>query len=543
MELRDYQNEAIEGLKLSLRNNKSALIVMPTGTGKTVVFAKAVELARKRALVIAHRDILVHQAADKITTVTGVRPSIEMADLESDERSFFRRSKVVVASVQTLNSGNYKRRMERFKPSDFSLLVVDEAHHACAPSYRRILDRFMDQGCKVVGVSATPDRADELALGQVFDTVAYKYEMVDAIDDGWLVPLDVHRVYVKSLDFSLCKNVGGDFNQGDLGAVMEEEKNLHGVVVPTMEITGNKKTVIFATRVAHAERMAEIINRSKPGSAATIDGKMAKDLRDKILRDYRSGAIQYLVNVGIATEGFDVPDIACVVMARPTQSRALYAQCCGRGTRPLEGILEGVHDPVARQQAIATSAKPRLMVIDFVGNAGRHSLMCAKDVLGGRHIEFTDHGDPIVIDDELPKGREYEDLEEEDPGIDYESMTQEEIAQMQNKRNTIRAKVGYELKTTDPFQLLSIKSKRFSQWYKRRLTDRQLASVRRAGIEPDSYDPAKQCAIFDNLMKRRKNDLCTYKQVKLLNKFGVDATNLSFRQASDQIDRAINKKG
>tara|TARA_R110002051_G_C8623279_1_gene483680 strand:- start:503 stop:1012 length:510 start_codon:yes stop_codon:yes gene_type:complete len=168
--------------------------------------------------------------------------------------------------------------------------------------------------------------------------------------------------------------------------------------------------------------------------------------------------------------------------------------------------------------------------------------MCAKDVLGGRHIEFTDHGDPIVIDDELPKGREYEDLEEEDPGIDYESMTQEDIAQMQNKRNTIRAKVDYELKTTDPFQLLSIKSKRFSQWYKRRLTDRQLASVRRAGIEPDSYDPAKQCAIFDNLMKRRKNDLCTYKQVKLLNKFGVDATNLSFRQASDQIDRAINKK-
>tara|TARA_R100001082_G_scaffold110915_2_gene92377 strand:+ start:1179 stop:2810 length:1632 start_codon:yes stop_codon:yes gene_type:complete len=543
MLLRDYQERAIDGLKTSLREHQSALIVMPTGTGKTIVFAKAAQLARKRALVIAHRDILVHQAADKIHTVTGERPSIEMAELQSNEKSFFNRSKVVVASVQTLNAGSYRRRMERFKAEDFSLLVIDEAHHACAPSYRRVIERFAKAGCKVVGVSATPDRADDLALGQVFESVAFKYEMSDAIDDGWLVPLDVHRVYVKSLDFSTCRNVGNDFNQGDLGRIMEEEKNLHGVVVPTMEIAGDKKTVIFATRVAHAERMAEIINRTKPGAAATIDGKMAKDLRQKIVRDFVSGKIQFLVNVGIATEGFDVPGIACVSMARPTQSRALYAQCCGRGTRPLTGVLDGIEDPELRKQAIAESEKARLTIVDFVGNAGRHSLMCAKDVLGGKHVDWTEHGEPIVREEESGYPQEFPDYEEDDPAPDYEDMSQEEQREIHRKRKGIRANVEYETKSTDPFDILSVKSKRFSSWYKRRLSEKQLGVLRRAGIDPSGHNPAEQCALFDSVLHRRKNDLCTFKQAKLLNKLGVDGSNLTFREASDQIDRLINKKG
>jgi superfamily II DNA or RNA helicase len=542
MLLRDYQEKAINSLKVTLREHKSALVVMPTGTGKTIVFAKAVQLAKKRALVIAHRDILVHQAADKIHTVTGQRPAIEMADLQSDEKSFFNRSKVVVASVQTLNAGSYRRRMDRFRPEDFSLLVVDEAHHACAPSYRRVIEKFAKAGCKIIGVSATPDRADELALGQVFDSVAFKYEMSDAIDDGWLVPLDVHRVYVKSLDFSACRNVGSDFNQGDLGRIMEEEKNLHGVVVPTMEIAGDKKTVIFATRVAHAERMAEIINRTKPGSAATIEGKMPKDLRQKIIRDYVSGKIQYLVNVGIATEGFDVPGIACVVMARPTQSRSLYAQCCGRGTRPLTGILDGIEDPALRRQAIADSDKAKLTVIDFVGNAGRHSLMCAKDVLGGKHVDWTEHGQPVIPADDSGYAQDHPDYEEDEPAPDYEDLNQDAENETRKKRKGIRATVEYELRSSDPFQVLSIKSKRFSDWYKRRLSEKQLGMLRRAGINPESHNPAEQCALFDSVVKRRKENLCTFKQAKLLNKFGVDGSAMTFREASDQIDRLINKK-
>jgi len=537
MQLRDYQRRAIDGLKEQLQENDSTLIVMPTGTGKTIVFAEAVRLAKKRALVIAHRDILVHQAAEKIELFTGERPAIEMADLRSNEQSFFNRSKVVVASVQTLNAGMFARRMERFKPDDFSLLVIDECHHACAPSYRRVIDWFINGGCKVVGVSATPDRADEQALGQIFESVSFKYEISNAIDDGWLVPLDVHRVYVKSLDFSECRKIANDFNQGDLGAVMEQEKNLHGVVVPTMEIAGDKKTLVFATRVAHAERMAEIINRTKPGSAAMIDGRMSKDLRQKILREYIRGNLQYLVNVGIATEGFDVPGIACVSMARPTCSRALYAQCVGRGTRPLAGILDGIDDPELRQQAISSSDKPRLTVIDFVGNSGRHSLMSSQDVLGGKHVDWIDHGFPErkPLDTYFPEEEDGDETREYDD--EYEEKNEQLQREAQLRRNQIRAKVNYETRSSNPFQILAVQPKRFTDWYKRRLSERQLTVLRRSGIEPNEHNPAEQCALFDNVVKRRKEGLCTFKQAKLLSKFGIDASGLTFKEASLEIDR------
>ena len=535
MRLRDYQQRAIDGLKSHLREKQSTLLVMPTGTGKTVVFAEAVRLAKRRALVVAHRDILIHQAVDKIETMTGVRPAIEMAELESNEASFFNRSKVVVASIQTLNAGYFRRRMERFKPEDFSLLVIDECHHACAPSYRRVIERFSDGGCKVIGVSATPDRADEQALGQIFESVAFKYEISDAINDGWLVPLDVHRVYVKSLDFSECRKLANDFNQGDLGAVMEQEKNLHGVVVPTMEIAGDKKTLIFATRVAHAERMAEIINRSKPGAAAMIEGRMSRDVRQKILREFIRGNIQYLVNVGIATEGFDVPGISVVAMARPTQSRALYAQCIGRGTRPLTGILDGINESELRRGAIKGSDKPRLTVIDFVGNSGRHSLMSASDVLGGKDVDWIDHGFP-----QKPKDDGYypEDEEEEDVyDPDYEEKNRKIQERARLQRGGITAQVEYETHSSNPFEILSVKPRRFTDWYKRRLSERQLTVIRRAGIDPNKHNPAEQCALFDSLINRRKEGLCTFKQAKLLGKFGIDASEMTFRGASLEIDR------
>ena len=537
MQLRDYQQRAIDGLKSDLRDNQSTLLVMPTGTGKTIVFAEAVRLAKKRALVVAHRDILIHQAVDKIELVTGERPAIEMADLQSNEKSFFNRSKVVVASIQTLNAGYFERRMDRFNPEDFSLLVIDECHHSCAPTYRRVIERFAEGGCKIIGVSATPDRADEQALGQIFESVAFKYEISEAIDDGWLVPLDVHRVYVKSLDFSDCRKLANDFNQGDLGAIMEQEKNLHGVVVPTMEIAGDKKTLIFATRVAHAERMAEIINRTKPGSAAMIEGKMSRDVRQKILREYVRGNLQYLVNVGIATEGFDVPGIACVSMARPTCSRALYAQCVGRGTRPLTGILEGIDDPELRRNAISESDKPRLTVIDFVGNSGRHSLMSSSDILGGKHIDWIDHGFPErkTTDSYFPNDEVDDQDHEYDPG--YEQKNEELQEQARLKRQRIHANVDYELRTSDPFSILSVQPKRFTDWYKRRLSERQLTVLRRAGIEPNSHNPAEQCALFDNVVKRRKEGLCTFKQAKLLNTVGIEASELTFREASLEIDR------
>mgnify|MGYP005830985349 FL=1 len=262
---------------------------------------------------------------------------------------------------------------------------------------------------------------------------------------------------------------------------------------------------------------------------------MSRDVRQKILREFIRGNIQYLVNVGIATEGFDVPGISVVAMARPTQSRALYAQCIGRGTRPLTGILDGINESELRRGAIKGSDKPRLTVIDFVGNSGRHSLMSASDVLGGKDVDWIDHGFP-----QKPKDDGYypEDEEEEDVyDPDYEEKNRKIQERARLQRGGITAQVEYETHSSNPFEILSVKPRRFTDWYKRRLSERQLTVIRRAGIDPNKHNPAEQCALFDSLINRRKEGLCTFKQAKLLGKFGIDASEMTFRGASLEIDR------
>ena len=229
MQLRPYQRDAVNECISTLRKNSSTLIVMPTGTGKTIVFSELINKASGRVMVIAHREELIHQAARKVQAVCGFHPSIEMAELKDHGGMFA--SKCVVASVQTLNaSKDGVHRRNKFNPHEFGLLVIDEAHHAVAKSYLNTIKYFQrNPNIKVCGVSATPDRADKLALGRVFESVAYNYEVYDAIQDGWLVPVVTNQVIVDSLDFSHVRKTAGDFNQGDLAKVVELESSLHGI--------------------------------------------------------------------------------------------------------------------------------------------------------------------------------------------------------------------------------------------------------------------------------------------------------------------------
>ena len=229
MQLRPYQRDAVNECISTLRKNSSTLIVMPTGTGKTIVFSELINKASGRVMVIAHREELIHQAARNVQAVCGFHPSIEMAELKDHGGMFA--SKCVVASVQTLNaSKDGVHRRNKFNPHEFGLLVIDEAHHAVAKSYLNTIKYFQrNPNIKVCGVSATPDRADKLALGRVFESVAYNYEVYDAIQDGWLVPVVTNQVIVDSLDFSHVRKTAGDFNQGDLAKVVELESSLHGI--------------------------------------------------------------------------------------------------------------------------------------------------------------------------------------------------------------------------------------------------------------------------------------------------------------------------
>lgn len=544
MMLRPYQREAVDAVVNQFRGDAtSTLLVLPTGTGKTIVFAHLIGMAQRgRVMVVAHREELIDQAARKVEAVTGHTPSIEMAERKADE-SMFRQSKVVVASVQTLIAGfEGKGRMSRFKPEQFSLIIFDEAHHIESKSWQQVVEYFKDNTkCKILGVTATPKRHDKLALGNTFDTVAYTYPLTSAINDGWLVPIEQQTVEVTSLDYSTCRTTAGDLNGRDLASVMEEETNLHGVTGPTLEITGDRRTLVFAASVKAAERMCEIFNREKPRSARWICGKTPKQERRQIVEEYAAGEFQYLVNVGCLTEGFDDPGVEVIALAKPTKSTSLWTQMIGRGTRPLPGTVDGPQCETKedRESAIKSSAKPRLLVLCFAGNAGRHQLIEAFDLLGGRYpqgvrerasriAKTADH--PVDIDETLALAEE--ELKEE-------ADKKRRLAEA--KRSKLRAKVKYQKHKVNPFNLLGIRRAPDGQRTDGDFgpSEKMSAMLVRNGIDPTGLSHSEARTICGKIVQRFREGKCTMKQANLLSRFGCD-TDVSKAEASRIIDDIAN---
>lgn len=415
MEARDYQLDALEAVFREWQKVRSTLVVMATGLGKTILFAKVIErIQPKRTLVIAHRKELIEQAVDKIYKATELRCGVEMGDIRVVDEDWWAKAPVVVATVQTLNAGNGKR-MRRWKPEEFGLIVIDEAHHICADTYRKVIDYFStNPDLKILGVTATPDRADEKALGQIFESTAFQFDILEGCNNGWLVPVTQQFCTVSSLDFSHVRTCAGDLNEGDLARIMEAEENVQGVCHPSLEVLYGlepktlsnvpvpewtnylsslgrtpRRAIVFTVSVAQAEACSAILNRVVPDIAAWVCGKTPKDEREDILKDYQSGKVPVIVNCGVLTEGFDAPATEIIFMARPTKSRSLYCQMIGRSTRTLTGLVDGCVTVEGRKELIAKSAKPFCRIIDFAGNSGRHKLICALDVLGGKHDEKT----------------------------------------------------------------------------------------------------------------------------------------------------------
>ena len=631
MKLRDYQEKAIERILESWKKFRSCLIVLPTGCGKTVVFGELIHriLAdpevigdrglvigegtnhqpptanhQSRAMILAHREELITQAADKVGRISGADVQIEMGDMKVSPM-FGQMPHVVVSTVQTQTAGGGQvevevggrgrgRRMDKFDPADFGVLVIDEAHHATAKSYRTCIEHYLSNPkCRLLGVTATPDRADESALGNVFDVVAFEYTVTEAIRDGWLVPVKQRLVKVDSLDFSKVSSCAGDFNQGELAQVLEEEQNLHSIAVPTVEICGNRRTIIFAASVKQAERLAEILNRGKrdqglgigdsglgigdSGStqdrAAWVCGMTPKDERRQILEDFKAGRIQYLVNVGVLTEGYDDAGVEVVVMARPTKSRALYAQMAGRATRPAAEIaakLGQINDEVVvgsrsrtadvknstvglgpttttddaaskRRALIAASSKPECTILDFVGNSGRHKLVSTVDILGGKDIDE---------DEEEARRRAKKRCEESGEAIDMIAVlekSREEIrrekTEQAKRRNFIQATAKFIEVSVDPFNIFDLPPVEESVRCPlgRSLSWRQKELLReKLKIDPDRIGAAHARQLLDEYFRRVNEHLATFGQMKMLRKFGV-AVPMRFDEASRTLNRLLRK--
>jgi len=539
--LRPYQSECVDGVFQEFRSGDSTLAVMPTGTGKTVVFAAAIQRALTgeldlsrgdRVVVMAHRDELIRQAVDKIHRFTGIDCDIEMGDYRADQCSLHQRAPVVVTSVQTMSRPN---RMSRFHPEDFCLLVIDEAHHATAATYKSVIEHFRRNAhLKVLGVTATPDRADEAALGVVFNSVACQYEIVQAIEDGWLVPIEQQFIQVEGLDLSELKTRGdGDFTDKQVAKILEQEKVLHGYAWPTIEIAGDKKTLVFTASVAQAEQLSDIFNRHRSGCSDWICGDSVKcttDKRHDVLKRFASGDIQFLVNCGILLEGYDEPGIEIIAVARPTKSRSLYAQIIGRGTRPLPGLVDGLNDASDRRLAIAGSNKPSVLVLDFVGNSGRHKLVHTGDVLGGNYDDAVVAAATRAVQAKSSKGERADMLTELRAA---EERRREEL----RKRAQVTARARYQSARIDPFAVWDVLPKREPGWHKGRgATEKQVAYLKKCGVPTDNVTFWEASQLIDQSFKRRKEGLCTFKQAKILQKHGFP-TNVGFKEASATIDR------
>jgi superfamily II DNA or RNA helicase len=537
---RDYQRKASDSIFAEWEDVNSTLVVMPTGGGKTILFADVIRRSfPRRAMVLAHREELIWQACDKIKRATGLSCEVEMGDYRAHADSgLFGRASVIVSTIQTQTSGgDGGGRMAKFDPMDFGLLIIDEAHHACSPSYRRVIDYYRSNpNLKVLGVTATPDRADEEALGQVFDTVAFDYEILDAIHDGWLVPIEQQMVNVDGLDFSAIRTTAGDLNGADLAAVMESERNLHGIAAPSIDIIGSKRALVFTSSVKCAETLSEIFNRHRSGMSAWVCGKTPKDERRKILSDFNSGLIQVVCNCGVLTEGFDDPGVEVVIMGRPTKSRSLYSQMVGRATRPLPGIVDGPETPEDRRNAIASSAKRNCLVVDFCGNSGRHKLVTSADILGGK---VSDEAIERAIAKAKKTGKATpmsQLLEEEEEKIKEEREKRRLAEEARRARLTVKAK--YSTQKIDPFDVLHIEPVKLRGWDSGKVLSEKCRRIlsERMGIDPDSIPYPQGMQLVREQLRRWNEGLCSMKQAATLKKFGYDGANMKFEEAKTTID-------
>lgn len=539
MILRNYQNDFCAAVEREWKENRSTLGVMFTGLGKTICFAEMIKRFHpKRAIVIAHREELIFQARDKIMAHTGLLMEVEMGNYRASREShMFSKTSGIVSSVQTLTAGgDGGGRMSKFDPEDFDLLITDEAHHGTASTYRRVIDYFMQNSkLKHLGVTATPDRADEEALGQIFESVAFEYDADDAIDDGWLVSVDQKFAVIEDLDFSSIRTTAGDLNGSDLAKVMEAERNLLPVADAIIKAIGKRRTIAFCASVNHAQMLCGILQRYSGMVAAWICGKTEKDDRRRILSDFAAGKIQVVCNCGVLTEGYDDCGVEVIAMARPTKSRALYAQMLGRGLRPLPGIVDGPPNVMARRFAIANSAKSVCTVLDFAGNSGKHKLVTSLDILGGNYSEEAIERATEIIH-KSGNGKIKELLEDEEEKIRQEKEERRLADEARKARLTVSAKVSWQ--NVDPFDLLQIKpSFKARAWDDgKSFSEKQSAFLRRNGIDPDaiSYTHGKQLMAAMGL--RREQGLCTIGQMKTLKKYNIPTDGVTFDHAHKLID-------
>ena len=507
MELRPYQSEAKTAIFEQWdQGKKKTLLVLPTGCGKTIVFAKVTEdcvRQGKRVLIMAHRGELLDQAADKIMQATGLGSAVEKAE-ESCLGSWYR---IVVGSVQSLTR---PQRLAKFKQDYFDTIIIDEAHHCLSDSYQRVLEHFPD--ADVLGVTATPDRGDMRNLGQYFESLAYEYTLPQAIKSGYLVPIKAMTIPLQ-LDLTGVGIQSGDFKASDLGTALDPY--LYQIADEMLKYCKDRKTVAFLPLVKTSQKFCEILNQ-KGFRASEVNGESAD--RAQILADYDAGRYNVLCNSMLLTEGWDCPTVDCIIVLRPTKVRSLYSQMVGRGTR-------------------LAPEKADLLLLDFLWHTERHelchpaSLICESEEVAKKMTENLEKAAGCPIDLEEAEAQASSDVVAE-----REQALAEQLKQMRARKR----------KLVDPLQFeMSIQAEDLSSyvpafgWECAPASDKQKEALEKLGIMPDEIDNAgKATMLLDRLHKRQAEGLTTPKQIRFLEGRGFkNVGTWQFEAASNMINR------
>lgn len=365
MQYRQYQQDAVDQSEAAMATKTGAVLLQqPTGTGKTVVASKIIHdrvaLGNDKPMFIAPRREIVRQTAKKLEEFL-MDPGIIMAG-----HDYHKRKLVQVASVDTLRS--WIRRGRVHLDTD-DTLVVDEAHRSMAATYDWLINAYLDAGADVLGMTATPIRADGVGLGRTYKHLIQPLSMVQAIRQGWLVKPEYRIPYVPDLSGVRVRH--GEYNQADLERALNQKVLIGDIVTQWIKHAEDRPTMAFATGVKHSIAIAEEFN-SVGIRAVHIDGETDKEVRDEAINDMLRGRIQVLTSCRVFTEGTDIPNIGCIIDAAPTKSLGTHIQKLGRGMRTVyaDGLPIGTDEE--RLLAISQSDKPNLLILDHAGNFFRH---------------------------------------------------------------------------------------------------------------------------------------------------------------------------
>lgn len=507
MDLRPYQQEAREAVWREWDSgNARTLLVMVTGGGKTIIFARIIAdcvMQGKKVLVLAHRGELLDQAADKLERSTGLKCAVEKAE-QTCLDSWYR---VVVGSVQSLQQ---PKRLAKFAEDYFDTIIVDEAHHCLSEGYQRVLEHF--SGAQVLGVTATPDRGDMRSLGQYFDSIAYEYTLPRAIKEGYLCKIRALTVPLK-IDMTGVRVQSGDYALGDVGTALDPY--LEQIAEEMKRVCENRKTVVFLPLIKTSQKFCRML-KDRGFRAAEVNGE-SLDRAEKLIA-FDKGEYNVLCNSMLLTEGWDCPSVDCIVVLRPTKVRSLYVQMIGRGTRLSPG-------------------KDHLLLLDFLWMTTRHDLcrpahlICSDAEVAQKMTENLEEDPNLAVDLE-----EAEKIAETDVVAQREAALAKKLEEMRRRKR----------KLVDPLQFeMSIGSMDLTNYVPifgaeaQPPTTRQKDRLEHLGIFPDEIDSAgKAEKLLDRLTSRQASGLTTPRQIRFLEGRGFQHVGTwSFESARKLIDR------